>query len=140
VVDALLAKASDQVKYQVGVKLAGARAAFRQRYGEESPEILPVVRQVAAAQDGDDDQMPAECPVCQSRGFVTGGYDVEWAPGWDESEPGPRPGTVWFTGDRFACRVCTLRLGSTAELEAAGVQARWEIADADAYDYLPHFD
>ena len=134
-VDTLQEYVSDRISHDVEVKIAAARADFRQRYGEGPAEILEVVRRLAGSRVRDDDQEPCPCPACESAGMATGDHDVEREPEWDADRPLNVFGTVWFSPSGFECSVCGLRLGSVAELAAAGVPARWEIENADPLKY-----
>src|SRR5262249_955265 len=135
VVDALLTNASDRVLHAVEVKLAEARAYFAERYGNEPEQLVNLVRELSEPYGDGDDEVPTECPACQSLGLATGSYDVDWEPDdWEEGEVTHVSGTVWFTTSAFECRVCKLRLNSVAEAEAAGLR-RWEVEGADPAKY-----
>jgi hypothetical protein len=143
VVDALLTDASDKVAHDVAVKLAGARANFRRRYGKEPAEVLDLVRRLSEPQVDEGWQVPAQlradCPACHSLGVATGYYDVEWASHEEEGRAAHLTGVVWFLPASFECEVCGLRLRS-AELAAAGMETRWEIEGADPLLYEPPVD
>jgi hypothetical protein len=143
IVDALLTDASDKVAHDVAVKIAGARANFKRRYGSEPDEVLDFVRELAVSQFDEGwnvpAQLPADCPACRSPGAATGYYDVEWAPDADDGRTVNRTGIVWFLPSSFDCGVCGLRLRPT-ELAAAGMGTRWEIEGADPHMYEPPDD
>jgi hypothetical protein len=135
VVDALLADASNKVTYRVQLKLAAARANLERRYGGESAEVLNVVAKLARPTGLGVSHETAECPACEYTGIAAGDHDVEWD--YDrEGDLFPAVPAVWFTADGFACRVCGLRLDSTAELEAAEMSSRWEVEDADPWQFM----
>jgi len=139
VVNALLAEAGSKVAHDVAVKLAAARAYFAQRYGKELAELVDRVRELEPL-GYRDDQVPAECPACESLGLATGRYDVDWEPDeWDDGQVVHASGTVWYMPTAFDCRICRLRLDSAAEVEAAGI-GRWEIEGADPLKYEPPVD
>jgi hypothetical protein len=138
VVDALLTDASDKVAHDVAVKLASAQANFTRRFGNEPAEVLALVRRLSAPQIDERRPPPteceADCPACESMGTATGYYDIAF-----EADPEGyllTTGVVWFLPASFTCNVCGLQLRS-AELEAAGMGARWEIEGADPALYQP---
>lgn len=140
VVDALLADASDKVRHDVAVKLAAARAHFAGRYGEEEAKLVDLVRELSEPLGYRDDQVPAECPACESLGLATGAYEVEWEPDeWEGDQVVHVSGMVYFVPSGFECRVCRLRLDSAGEAEAAGL-GRWEVENADPLKYEPPVD
>jgi hypothetical protein len=134
VADALLNRARDRVMHAVQVKLAAARVNFRQY---RQPLVLEAVRQTAAGQPLSDDQAFAKCPVCSSLGIATGFRDATAGIWRDPSSKTIDPGiNVEFTAESFACPVCGLRLSSSAEIEAGGMQQSW-VEDPDRITELP---
>ena len=135
VVDALLADASDKVAHHAGVKLAQALAAFDQRYGEESPEVLDLIRRLAIPPVLGRDQALADCPACEALGVAEGEHEVDWR---FESDDSP-VSTVWFYATKFACGVCGLQL-DRIEFEPAAMKSQWEIEGADPAKYEAYAD
>jgi hypothetical protein len=76
VVDALLADASDRVAYGVTVKLAAAKAAFTQKYGEMSDELRDLIQRISERHNKDEEAI-ADCPACGSVGVAEGEYFVD---------------------------------------------------------------
>jgi hypothetical protein len=83
----------------------------------------------------------SEVFVASRGGIFMSSFDVrvfEWIPGdWDK-ETGQVTnvdGEVWFTAQAFHCLVSKLRLGTEAEIDAAGSTTAWQIEDADWRDY-----
>jgi hypothetical protein len=125
VVNALLTRARDRVTYIVQVKMAAARVNFRQY---RQPLVLQAVRQSVIAQPLGDSQAFAKCPVCSSLGIATGFCDAAIGPWHDPSNKPLDPSVeVEFTAESFACSVCGLRLTSSPEIEAAGMQRSWRV-------------
>ncbi len=123
VVDALLNRARDTVTQAVEVKLAAARVRFAQF---REPLVLEAIRQSAAARPLSHDQALANCPACSSTGVATGFRDAA-DDIWSETSGSTLDLTfdTEFTAESFACPVCGLRLGSAAEIEAAGMPLSW---------------
>jgi hypothetical protein len=136
VVNALLADASNKVARDVAVKLAGAHAYFADHYGEGPTQLLEIGRMRYGADERGDDEMVANCPVCDSLGLATGLHDVEYRPSDRKGRRviGVSP-VVWFIPSTFECRVCHLRLDSSAEIIEAGMEPRWQHEGADPRKY-----
>jgi hypothetical protein len=123
VVNALLTRARDRVTYIVRIKLAAAKANFEQY---RQPLVLEAVRQAVTARPLGVNQAFAACPVCSSQGIATGFCDPAAGAWHDQSSKPPDPSVgVDFTAESFACLVCGLRLNSSSEIEAAGMQRSW---------------
>jgi hypothetical protein len=132
VVDALLANASDKVTHRVQVKLAAARAAFVEKYGEVLEELFQLIRKMPPQFDQMQEAV-AECPVCGSQGVAGGEMSVDVA--------GDHEDDVWawvhFDPTGFSCPMCGLRLDTQAEVVAAGIPAGWDLPDLDPYGFMP---
>jgi hypothetical protein len=143
VVDALLKDASNKLAHRVEVRLAAAAAMLERRYASEGEAVVSLLRTLSKSAPLTDDQRFHACPVCDSHGIATGRHTVEWVPDdWDK-ETGQVTNVyegVWFTAQKFGCRVCNLRLDSEAEIDAAGIDTAWEIEGADWRDYEPQDD
>jgi hypothetical protein len=135
VVDAALAVASDKVTHRVQVKLAAAKAAFAERYGEMPEESREVIRRISPAFDETEGAI-AECPACGCKGIAVGRHSLDDYVRYDEE--GEPQGLAWlkFTPVTFSCATCGLRLASQAELAAAGLPKEWDLPDLDVGDYL----
>ena len=48
--------------------------------------------------------------------------------------------TVWFSAESFACPVCGLRLDSSAEMTAAGMEETWDEGPEQVDDYSQPYD
>jgi hypothetical protein len=160
VVNALLADASNKVQHRVQVRIAAAEAMLNRRYETEGEAVIRALAAFSKSAPLTRDQQFRDCPVCGSDGIATGEYDfdVNFIEE-EEEETGSRhvgaiavddydeepvfrdvAEEVWFTARRFHCPVCNLRLDSEAEIGAAGIDARWQIEDANWIDYEPPYD
>lgn len=139
-VDMLVTVMNDEVEHRVEVRIAAARAEFAQQYSQMSDEIRGLMRRWAEQQSYRENQRSVQCPACESRGVSNGEHEVTWEPEWEGDEIVNASATVWFKADEFSCRVCGLRLDSAAELEAAGMESRFEIEGVDPRDFEPRFD
>lgn len=104
--------------------------------------LLQAIRQWAGVQVLSREQAHAECPACSSQGVATGFRDV--AVSDREREPSgkfvrPILG-VWFSAYSFACSICGLRLDSSAEIAAAGMEETWDEGPEHVDDYPPPYD
>ena len=138
VANTLLAHATDRVAHRVQVKLAAARVNF----AAFDTNLLQAIRQWAGVQVLSREQAHAECPACSSQGVATGFRDV--AVSDREREPSgkfvrPILG-VWFSAYSFACSICGLRLDSSAEIAAAGMEETWDEGPEHVDDYPPPYD
>lgn len=140
VVDALLSDVSDKIAHHVEVKLAAARASYEREYGDLDATMVAVLkaaRSTVRTLTITPEQRRVKCPVCGSVGIAAGRHEV-WRATPERkqgTESTPSNPTVLFDADRFECPVCGLRLDSPTEMELAGVEAVWEIKDADWRDY-----
>ena len=138
VADTLLAHASNRVAHRVQVKLAAARANFA---GYDT-HLLQAIRQWAAVEALSRDQAHTECPACSSQGVASGFRHVDVS----EHETDPNGNilrpilTVWFSAESFACAVCGLRLDSSAEMTAAGMEETWDEGPEQVDDYSQPYD
>jgi hypothetical protein len=134
VVDALLADASDKVQHRVEVMLAGARARFDQRYGQEPEELVQLVRRLEEEREPDLDVDDAGvalriwCPVCEMPAPLHFAK-VEMQARDEDGQPLEVP-RVNLTVDGLDCRICGLRLRGRAEMDAAGVLKQMGIEDS----------
>lgn len=122
VVNTLLADASDRTVHSIEVKLAAARAKF----DVYDADLLQAIRQWADLRVLDTDyEAHYQCPACHSQGVATGLRDVRASD--HERDPGGnvlRPIlNVWFSAESFVCPICGLRLDSSAEITAAGMES-----------------
>jgi hypothetical protein len=141
VVDALLAVATDKTARAVALRIAGARADFERRYRDALPEVLQLVRQIAASSKLDINDERMECPACASPGVESGDHEIDWDYEHDASGRfRSTRGKVWFNASDFACEICGLHLDDEAELAAAGLEPRWLVPGADPNVYDPGFD
>jgi hypothetical protein len=74
-VTALVANASDEIKYRVGIKLAAASAAFMEKYAGMPPEVQKLIVTLEPRFD-EIDEAATECPACGSQGVARGKYSV----------------------------------------------------------------
>ena len=140
-VDALLAEATDKTARVVAVKIAGARAEFGRGYGGGPPEVLDLVRRLAASARPDAEEERMQCPACASAGFGIGDHEVDWD--YERDDEGhfhATIGKVWFNVTGFECTICGLDFHDEAEVAAAGMEVRWLVPGADPNDYDPGFD
>ena len=142
VVDALLADASNKIARDVTVKVAAARAYYERRFADLPDEAVAIAIAVyEASDDPGGNQVPADCPACDSLGLAMGTHDVDWEPDeWEGGEPVSVSGTVFFVPSVFECPICRLRLDSVAEIEAAGIGPRWEVEGVDPRKYMQPAD
>jgi len=145
VVNALLTKATDEIAYEVAVKLAAAKASYS-RDGTVDPREarkVRLARRLSKSALHPYIEGPMRCPVCPSNGVAIGEYDVDFeADDWDKDtgDVANVAATVWFVVDRFYCSNCGLRLDNPAELAEAKVTLRWEIEGASWIDYVDSAD
>ena len=138
VANTLLTGASNRVAHRVQVKLAAARANF----AAYDTNLLQFIRQWAAIKVLSRDQAHTECRACSSQGVVSGFRHVDVT----EHEPDPsgnilRPIlSVWFSAESFACPVCGLRLDSSAEMTAAGMEETWDEGPEQVDEYSQPYD
>jgi hypothetical protein len=137
VATAILSRNRDRVTHIVAVKLAAARATFRQY---RQPLVLEAIRQTAAAQPVGVDQAHTICPSCGSVGTATGFRDVEPATWRGHADISADSGiSAEFAAESFSCSVCRLSLSSPDEIEAAGMQRVWEPSSNQASE-LPAYE
>jgi hypothetical protein len=118
VADAITTRARDNLTHSVQVKLAAARATFRQ-YRE--PLVIQALQQVAEAQPLGPAEAYAECPACGSQGVSA----IRVTESVKPREPGEATETSTegsLVAESFACRICGLRLNSADEVATAGVR------------------
>jgi len=142
VIDALLADASNKIARDVTVKVAAAHAYYERRFASLPDEAVAIaIAMSEASDDPGGDQVPADCPACDSLGLAMGTHDVDWEPDeWEGDKPVNASGTVFFVPSVFECNICRLRLDSAAEIEAAGMEPRWEVEGADPLKYMQPAD
>jgi predicted RNA-binding Zn-ribbon protein involved in translation (DUF1610 family) len=138
VANTLLAHANYRVAHRVQVKLAAARVNF----AAYDTNLLQAIRQWTGVQVLSREQAHVECPACGSQGVATGFRHA----GVSDREREPsgkfvRPILgVWFSAGSFACPICGLRLDSSAEIAAAGMEETWDEGPEQVDDYSPPYD
>jgi hypothetical protein len=103
-VDALLVAASDKVTRRVQVKLAAARAAFEERYGETQRELREFVKTVVPRFD--EREEVTECPACGCKGVAKGEHSVN--ADVSAGKDGELSTYAWveFAPVSFSCQAC----------------------------------
>lgn len=81
-----------------------------------------------------------QCPACGRSALVSGSYDFDWEPDWDQEDgrafvAGVYP-VVRLHPGHLQCNVCKLELDGEDQLHAAGISGPWEIEDVDVLDFI----
>jgi len=132
----LLDESSQEIERRVAVKLARAREAYKEKFGElETKTVQQISGVIFKTYDFYKYQdEPEDCPACSELGVSSGDYEVEWEyADWDD--PTPEPKVTLFV-NHFLCKVCGLTLEGREEIKAAGLREKMEIEDVDAADFF----
>lgn len=138
VANTLLADASNRVAHRVQVKLAAARANF----AVYDTNLLQAIRQWAAVEVLSRDQAHTECPACSSQGVASGFRHVDVSEYETDLSGNILRSilSVWFSAESFSCPVCGLRLDSSAEMTAAGMEETWDEGPEQVDEYSQPYD
>ena len=123
------------VELKVAAALAGANAAYEQRFGrlDESARCAAITALEANTFWGDEEQGLA-CPACGSSATAFGGVEVEWRYEEVGDDDFVAELDATFIAESFRCHVCGLHLDSPDELAVAKIDRSWRI-DVDQEQY-----
>lgn len=136
-VDETLATDRESRERDATLKVGQAKKAYAQRYQTMDPAWRERVLEMLVSSYGADGFQThlRPCPACGTRGLVAGtvspDYDVEAETKHGETMWYATLVAVEFLPNRFECKACGLLLRGRAEIEAAGMETRWELEDVD---------
>ena len=137
-VAAVLSSAAEVAADAARVRVEAARAFLAVQYGQVPETVRSGPLRARERRMVEEDEEPAQCPVCGTHRLAGGEHRVLWGGVTEYDVQSGEPmfeGEVRFAAQKFDRPVCTLRLASPAELDAAGVPTEWQVDDADPYDH-----
>jgi len=133
-----------RVQRLVAEKLALAKDNFKQRFAgldtDQLQALIKLTENRYPLTKYESDLLP--CPGCGNLGMVSGSYDVDWEPEYDDRSgdvTGAYP-VVTLRASGFDCNLCGLALDSSFELEAAGLESSINVEEVDAADFYEEPD
>ncbi len=121
--------------------IASAKLEFDRRFGG-MPGVLRdnILRTIENAYSpAKYEEQLVDCPACSRLALVSGTYKVDWEADWDYSEGEAWPVGVYpvvrFYPGHLGCRICGLELDGEDALQAAGIEASWELDNVDPKDF-----
>lgn len=144
-VDVSIKESTKQINIDVERSITKAKIDFQERF-EGLEEVIKknIVKSITDGYVLDKyDEALFECPVCKNDGVVAGTFHIEtWDVDFDRdgNPEGAYPvGKLYATS--FNCNVCGLKLNTSEELEAAGIDTVVGVENIDPTDfYEPDFD
>lgn len=139
-VQTTLNEAAEELDLRVETALVRARTTFERRYGHLEGDQSEAMRAFIEAARNErldyDSAMPTECPACHSPAWAVGVTDDEPVVDWDDGVPFLAGITLEFIAQELHCGACDLRLGTTEEIEKAGMAIQWENDLIDPEDWM----
>jgi hypothetical protein len=127
------------VDLRVGALLLKAKASFAERFRgmDEKLRDSLIKSIISSYRLVQYDEALIKCPACDNDAVASGAHEVvDWEADFDrEGNPEGAYPVVELFADSFQCSVCRLKLASSDELKAAGIEPAIELEDINPEDF-----